>query len=184
MDTITIFRNRADRFNQLLTKVDGRWDAPTPCTDWVVRDVVRHVIDTERDFLDRQQLPLPNQAATDDPAQAWHSHAEAVIDLLSSDGVAERNYEGYFGPATIGDTMANFYGWDLAVHTWDVARAIGEGNPISDAEARELAAGAEGWGAALYSDGVCAAALPVDDDAGDADKLLAKLGRDPEWTAA
>lgn len=183
MDTITVFRNRADRFSQLLTKVDRRWDAPTPCTDWAVRDVVRHVIDSERDFLDKQQLSLPEESGAADPAQAWQHHAQAVIDLLSADGVAERSYDSYFGPATIGDTMANFYGWDLAVHAWDVARAIGEGNPISDAEARDLATGADGWGAALYSDGICAPALPLDDAASDTDKLLAKLGRDPQWAA-
>ena len=69
-------------------------------------------------------------------------HAEAVLAALSADGVADRGFDGYFGPTTIGDTMANFYGWDLAVHAWDVARATGQDSPIDDAEARELAAGA------------------------------------------
>lgn len=183
-DTITIFRNRAERFAQLLSRVDGRWDAPTPCTDWTVRDIVRHVIDTEQQFLGKHDLPVAESAPDSDPVQAWNTHAEAVLGVLGADGVADRSFDGYFGPTTIGDTMANFYGWDLAVHAWDLARATGQDSPISDAEARELAAGAEGWGAALYSDGVCGPALTVAADASDLDKLLAKLGRDPEWTAA
>ncbi|MFT4297096.1 MAG: TIGR03086 family metal-binding protein [Micropruina sp.] len=183
-DTIIIFTDRAERFSHLLAQVDGRWDAPTPCTDWTVRDLVRHVIDTERGFLEQHQLPVPAAAPDADPEQEWRAHAGAVIDLISRDGVAERHFDGYFGPTTIGDTMANFYGWDLAAHCWDLARAIGQDDPISDAEARELSAVADGWGPALYSAGVCAPARPIDDDASDVDKLLAKLGRDPEWTAA
>lgn len=182
-DTIIIFRNRAERFAQLLSRVDGRWDAPTPCTDWTVHDVVRHVIDSEREFLDRHQLPVAGSTPDADPERAWNAHAEAVLAALSADGVADRGFDGYFGPTTIGDTMANFYGWDLAVHAWDVARATGQDSPIDDAEARELAAGAEGWGAALYGKGVCGPALTVAADASEVDKLLAMVGRDPHWTA-
>ncbi|MFT4216396.1 MAG: TIGR03086 family metal-binding protein [Micropruina sp.] len=183
-DTITIFTDRAERFSHLLAHAEGRWDAPTPCTDWTVSDLVRHVIDTERDFLDRQQLSLPTPPESADPAQAWQTHAQAVIDVLSHDSIADRSFDGYFGPTTIGDTMANFYGWDLAVHAWDLARATGQGDPISEAEARELSTVADGWGPSLYSAGICAPARPIDDDASDVAKLLAKLGRDPGWSAA
>ena len=91
--------------------------------------------------------------------------------------MAERSFDGYFGPSTIGDTLANFYGWDLAVHAWDLARATGQPSPISDAE------GAEGWGESLYSEGVCQPAKDAPADADAVERLLAKLGRDPRWTA-
>lgn len=181
-NTITIFRDRADRFGALLAGAEGRWDAPTPCTDWTVADVVSHVIDSERDFLQRHDLPMPERDADADPAAAWDAHATAALTALEADGVADRAFDGYFGPTTIGDTMANFYGWDLAVHAWDVARGTGQPDPISDAEAVALSAAADGWGPTLYSEGICADPLPVDPDAGDAEKLLARLGRDPQWT--
>lgn len=181
-DTITIFRTRADRFGAVLAGVGGRWDAPTPCTDWTVGDVVSHVIGTERDFLQRQQLTLPEQDAGTDPQSAWAAHSAAVLAALESDGVAERGYDGYFGPTTVGDTMADFYGWDLAVHAWDVARATGQDSPISDDEAVRLSATADDWGKALYSEGVCQSAVAITPDAGAADQLLARLGRDPRWT--
>lgn len=182
-DTITTFHSRADGFGALLTGADGRWDAPTPCTDWSVADVVHHVIDTQRDFLQRHDLALPEPDPGADPADAWAGHATGVLTALDADGVAERRYDGYFGPTTIGETMADFYGWDLVVHGWDIARATDQDGPITDDQARTLDAIADGWGAALHAPGICAAELPVSDDATPVERLLARLGRDPHWTA-
>ncbi|NMD46763.1 MAG: TIGR03086 family protein [Propionibacterium sp.] len=182
-NTISIFNDRADRFSGIVAGVGDRWDAATPCTGWTTADVVRHVIDTERDFLARHGLIGTEPAADESPERAWRAHLEEVTRALSADGVAQRDYDGYFGPTTIGDTMADFYGWDLAVHAWDLARATGQGNPIGDDEAVTLSSIADAWGAALHSPGVCAGPLPVADDASASERLLARLGRDPQWTA-
>jgi uncharacterized protein (TIGR03086 family) len=107
-----------------------------------------------------------------------------VAAVLSRDGVAEREYDGYFGRTTIGATMADFYGWDLVVHGSDIARATGQEWSVSDEEAAALHATADGWGDALHSDGVCAEAVPVPEDASASDRLLARLGRDPRWEPA
>ncbi|GAA1939625.1 TIGR03086 family metal-binding protein [Nocardioides hwasunensis] len=178
------FTARADAFAAILDGAEGRWDAPTPCDDWTVRDVVVHAIETEREFLERQDLspgPSPDQS---DPPAAWRKHASAVAEVLSADGVAEREYDGYFGRTTIAATMADFYGWDLVVHGSDIARATGQQWSVSEKEAAALHATADGWGDALYSEGVCAEAVPVPDDASASDRLLARLGRDPGWAPA
>jgi uncharacterized protein (TIGR03086 family) len=104
--------------------------------------------------------------------------------VLSRDGVAEKEYDGYFGRTTIAATMADFYGWDLVVHGSDIARATGQEWSVTDEEAAALHRTADGWGDALYSDGVCAEAVPVPDDASASDRLLARLGRDPGWAPA
>lgn len=179
----TVFREHAERFTAIVDAASGRWEAPCPCEGWTVRDVVAHVIETEREFLQRHDLlssPAPSLA---DPASAWRSHAAEVLKVLSRDEVADRAFDGYFGPTTVGDTLAGFYGWDMAVHGWDVARAIGEDWPIGDDEARALGADADGWGDALYSEGICSAPVPVPDDASPWDRLLGRLGRDPQWPA-
>lgn len=176
-----VFRERAERFSAIVDAVSGRFDAPSPCADWTVRDVVAHVIGSERDFLRRHDLLSSPSISLDDPAVAWRSHAAEVLEVLSADGVADRSFDGHFGPTTVGETLAEFYGWDLTIHGWDVARALGEEWPISDAEARTLGADADGWGDALYSEGICAAPVPVPDDAPPMDRLLGKLGRDPQW---
>lgn len=178
------FTARADTFAAILDRADGRWDVPTPCDDWTVRDVVVHAIETERDFLERQDLsPGPAPDLTDLPS-AWREHASAVAAVLARDGVAERQYDGYFGRTTIAATMADFYGWDLVVHGSDIARATGQEWSVSDDEAAALHATADGWGDALYSEGVCARPVPVPDDASASDRLLARLGRDPQWAPA
>ena len=175
------FTARADAFAAVLDRARPHWDAPTPCEGWTVRDVVDHVIDTERDFLQRQDLapgPAPDRS---DPQEAWRSHAAAVTEVLGRDGVADTEYDGYFGRTTIAATMADFYGWDLVVHGSDVARATDQGWTVSDEEAARLHATADGWGDALHSAGVCGAAVEVPDDASVTDRLLARLGRDPRW---
>lgn len=182
-NTITIFNDRADRFSGIVGGVGDRWDAVSPCEGWTAADVLRHVIESQRDFLTQHELIGTDPVTDHDPERAWQAHLVEVTRALSADGVADRAYDGYFGPTTIGDTMADFYGWDLAVHAWDIARATGQGNPIGDDEAVTLNSIADGWGGALHSPGVCAVALPVPHDAPPAERLLARLGRDPRWAA-
>ena len=69
----------------------------------------------------------------------------------------------------------------VVVHGSDVARATGQEWSVSDPEAADLHATADGWGAALHSEGVCADAVEVGPDASATDRLLARLGRDPGW---
>ena len=137
------------RFATILDRAQPHWDAPTPCEGWTVRDVVEHVIDTEREFLERQELAPGPSPDRDDPGSAWRSHAAAVAEVLGRDGVADTEYDGYFGRTTVAATMADFYGWDLVVHGSDVARATGQGWSVGDEEAARLHATADGWGDAL-----------------------------------
>lgn len=178
------FGERAADFTGILERVDGRWDAATPCEGWSVRDVVGHVIQTERDFLSGQDLPTGAEPDLADPLAAWRSHAAHLAGVLARDGVAETEYDGFFGRTTIGATMADFYGWDLVIHGSDVARASGQEWNISAEEAEWLHRTADGWGDALYGDGICAGPVEVGDDASVTDRLLARLGRDPEWAPA
>lgn len=181
---IQTFTERADAFAAILDAAGELWEAPTPCDGWNVRDVVAHVIETERDFLSRQGLALGDAPSLDHPASAWRGHLSQVHELLERDGVVDREYDGYFGRTTIAATMADFYGWDLVVHGSDVARATGQRWEVSEEDAAALHATADGWGDALYSEGVCSGPVEVGDDASATDRLLARLGRDPRWRPA
>ena len=175
------FSDLADRFGATLDGAAGRWDAPTPCPGWTVRDVVGHVIGSERDFLSGQGIDVGSAPDLADPAAAWRQQARAVVEALT-DEVAGTAYDGFFGPTTIGATVVEFYGWDLAVHGWDVAVAPGQEWGVDDDEAADLEHASQVWGDALWSEGICAPALPVAEDASPREKLLARLGRDPRWT--
>jgi len=181
---VQTFATRAERFTTILDGAAGRWDSATPCDGWTVGEVLGHVIDTERDFLAMQGLdggPVPDHS---DPMVAWQTHLAHVTQVLAGDGVAGTEYDGYFGRTTVGATMADFYGWDLVIHGSDIARATGQEWSVSDDEAAVLHATADNWGDALYSEGVCAGAVPVAEDASPTDRLLARLGRDPHWQPA
>ncbi|HEY1132985.1 MAG TPA: TIGR03086 family metal-binding protein [Nocardioides sp.] len=179
---------RAERFARVLDGADGRWDSPSPCVGWDARAVVRHVVDTERELLERHGLAVPpapelGTGPTGPVAEAWRAHVAATAAVLT-DEVLDRTYDGFFGPTTIGATLRDFYTWDLLVHGWDVARATGQPYVIDEADAAAHDAAADGWGDALYADGICAAAVPVAPDASAGDRLLGRLGRDPHWVAA
>lgn len=183
-ETAQRFRSRADQFATLVDGAAEFAEAPTPCEGWVVRDVVSHTIETERDFLVGLGLDLGERPDTTNVAAAWRTHADAVADALAEDGVADTHYDGYFGPTTIGATMADFYGWDLIVHGWDVARASGQEWQVSDDDIAWLGSTADGWGGALRGEGICGPEVPVAPNAPARDRLLARLGRNPQWTPA
>lgn len=176
-DTIT---RRSDDFTAVLAATTD-WDTPTPCEGWAVRDIVDHVIDTQRDFLTARDLPLPGSPDRSNPAEAWRQHRAAVDAAIADDAVLDTGYDGFFGPTTIGATLADFYGWDLVIHAWDIARSTGLDWQPDDAEVTRLGATADGWGPALHMEGVCGPEVPVADDATPQERLLARLGRDPRW---
>ncbi|HEX5919101.1 MAG TPA: TIGR03086 family metal-binding protein [Nocardioides sp.] len=186
-DHLSLFQQRADRFTEVLEAVGrsgGDWDAPSPCDGWSARDVVGHVLETQRDFLDRQGLDAGPEPDLTDPTAAWRAQRAHVTSVLGTDGVAAREYDGFFGRTTIAATVADFYGWDLVVHGSDVARATGQEWSVSEAEAADLHATADGWGPALHSEGVCGPAVEVGPDASVTERLLARLGRDPGWRSS
>lgn len=155
-----------------------RWTNQSPCEGWMARDVLWHLIETQRDFLSGHDIDLG--AAPDieaDPAAAWHDHAKRVRAAISDDAVAAMEFDGHFGPTTVGATLEQFYVWDMVVHRWDIARAVGADAGLSDAELDRLESGADRFGAALYMDGICLAGVEAPTNAGREARLLARLGR-------
>ncbi|NEK56440.1 TIGR03086 family protein [Geodermatophilus sabuli] len=154
------------------------WGNPSPCEGWAARDVVRHLIETQRDFLTGRGAdlgPLPDVDA--DPAAAWRAHATRVADVLADDAFAAAGYDGFFGPTTVGATLEQFYVWDMVVHRWDVARAAGIEPGLTDAEVDRMEQGAQSFGEALYMDGICRPGTEAPAGADRATQVLALLGR-------
>ena len=180
MDTTATRHAAADRpLTELLDAVPAAgWTSPSPCAGWTARDVVGHMIDTQREFFSTHEVDLgaAPDAATD-PAGAWRAHAGRVAEALADSAVPAREFEGFFGPTTIGATFEQFYVWDMLVHRWDLARAVGVDARFTDAEIDRIEAGADSFGPALYMDGVCQPAVDVPEDADRDVRILARLGR-------
>src|SRR5439155_3145665 len=72
-----------------------KWTAPTPCTDWSVRDVVGHLVETNLVFVAMlEQNPMPARGADRlgaDPAGAYRRSAAALQAAAARPGVLERS---------------------------------------------------------------------------------------------
>lgn len=82
----------------LITKVrPEQWSAPTPCTDWTVRQLVDHLIGMNRVFagLLADEPPPRRRAADhieDDPVGAYPDSAASLQAAFEQPGVLERTY--------------------------------------------------------------------------------------------
>ncbi|MFD0360820.1 TIGR03086 family metal-binding protein [Nocardia sp. GCM10030253] len=176
----------ADRYRDLATtftrRVDAvpanRWDSDSPCDGWTARDVLRHVIDTERDMVKVVGLELDaGPSVDDDPAAAWATVRDAMQRVLDDPATATLEYEGAFGRTDLAATVENFLCFDLVVHGWDVAKATGTDVTIPEADLEWARGVAESLGDSIRMPGVCGPQLPVPDDADRQTQVLAYLGR-------
>ena len=154
------------------------WTNPSPCDGWSASDVLRHLIETQRKFLTGHDIDMGGVPDIDsDPAAAWVDHTKRVMEAISDDAVTASAFDGHFGPTTVGDTLEQFYVWDMLVHRWDIARSYGAQTALSDAELDQIERGADSFGEALHMDGVCRAGVTAPVDADRKVLLLARLGR-------
>jgi uncharacterized protein (TIGR03086 family) len=140
--------------------------APTPCTEWTVRDLLAHLGDATAALLEAADGVVAHEPRFGGPVLARAR-------LLAAGGVPP-------GPVRIGDRMLGgdlldaAGALELAVHGWDLATALRRTSPIPETLARQLLS-------------VCIA-LPVDRPefapaitpppaATDAQRLLNLLGR-------
>lgn len=163
-----------------------QWDAPTPCTEWTVRDLVNHLaveqmwvpplldgssIDDVGDSLDGDRLG-------DDPVATWDGAAAAARKAFHARGALDRTVELSFG-STAADAYCAQMTADAVVHSWDLARAIGadEHPPkaLVDFTGKELGPYIDD----LSGTGLFAAPVRPPAGADDWQKLLARLGRRP-----
>ena len=178
--TLSAYRAADRPLTEILAAVPAAaWSSPSPCEGWTAADVVGHLIETQRDFLATHGADLgeaPDVAA--DPAAAWRVHAGQVARALSDDALPAREFDGFFGPTTVGAAFEQFYVWDMVVHRWDVARAVGADPALTDEELDRIEAGADGFGPALNMEGICRPAVEVSGAADREVRVLARLGRE------
>ncbi|HEX4252050.1 MAG TPA: TIGR03086 family metal-binding protein [Pseudonocardia sp.] len=180
-------------FDRLVRTVPAdRWDSPTPCAEWSVRDLVEHLVS--------EQLWVPSLLAGQtiaevgdrfdgdplgtDPVAAWRGGAETARRAWLEPGVLDRSVHLSYGS----DTAVN-YGWqmtlDLAVHAWDLSiGTAGDGSggtlyripdDLAEALFTIFAPLIPQWRAF----GIFAEPVPVPADADPHTRLLGLLGRKP-----
>lgn len=178
-----------DLFAEQVRHIDTGWDLPTPCAGWTVRDLVGHVLSTMAagDLILRGQPvpPAPDQPgdAVDPqsgPEQVGQRVAELAEHFRASLAGAdlEQTRETPAGPRTLADGLA-FPIVDLAVHSWDLASALGRRIELP----AELLAYADSFARSVPAEvtrrpGVFGPELVPGDDASATERLMAYLGRE------
>jgi hypothetical protein len=67
--------------------------------------------------------------------------------------------------------------WDMLVHRWDIARSVGADAALTEAELDRVESGADSFGNALYTDGICRPGTEPPAGAARETRVLARLGR-------
>jgi uncharacterized protein (TIGR03086 family) len=163
------------------------WDTSSPVADWSARDVVRHLVDWLPSFLaGGSSVRLPAvPSVDDDPVAAWQAHVGAVQELLDDPATAELTLSNpHIGQLPLDRAIDQFYTTDVFMHTWDLARATGQDDRLDPEHCAVLLAGMEPLEDVIRSSGQYGPRMPVKDDADSQAKLLAFIGRDPNWTPA
>lgn len=132
-EIVELYRRAVDRFGEKVHAVgEEQWGRPTPCTEWDVRALVRHLVhenlwvpplfagQTIAEVGDRFEGDILGS----DPKGAWDASAAPAIAAITEPGAMDRTVHLSFG-----DTPAEEYVWqlfmDFAIHGWDLARGIG-----------------------------------------------------------
>ena len=141
MDAPEALERARTSFERRLAAVgEAEWDRPTPCTDWSVRQVARHVVACAllyRQLLDgaRAEDVLGQLRAADhlghDPLGATRTAWEALAGALEAPGALEgivHHPVGELPAAWLAVTAVE----ELTVHGWDLARGAGGDDAVDE----------------------------------------------------
>jgi uncharacterized protein (TIGR03086 family) len=172
---------------------DDRWQTPTPCSEWTVRDLVNHMTGGNlfvSSLLDGAERPGPEEMARRrtadflgaDPVASFDASADVLIEAFSRPGALVRVLSMPIGTVP-GAAVAGLRLTETVVHGWDLATATEQPIPFSD----------QAVDAALTFTRSALTALPPGnrafgpavghtDDAAPLQVLVRLLGRDTSWT--
>jgi uncharacterized protein (TIGR03086 family) len=169
----------------------------TPCVGWNLADLLAHMTVQHHGFAAAARGHGDDEAVwrTDtvaaavaaDPAGAYAEAAAEVLDAFAGDGVLDSEFAlPEFGPgAMFPAAMAiGFHYVDYVVHGWDVARTLGQSYELPVdvvAAAVPLALVVPDGDFRTIDNAPFGPAIPSTDPAGDLDRVLAYLGRSPQW---
>ncbi len=166
---------------------DADWPLPTPCVDWDVYRLVNHVVvgggrygrlvrgGSRENFIAERQI----DALVDGAIAAWETNASICREAFAESGALDRIVPFSTGDIP-GSRLLSIRVVEVAVHTWDLARALAlEESMDPDLAAFSLAA----FGANALPRG--AGGVPFFEEpttgaaSSDLDRLLRLAGREP-----
>ena len=178
--------DRCDRASALAATViaaitPDRYDAPTPCADWSVRNLLSHLTGgtyASAEWVRNGEMPGHRDAGhvmPDDPAAEYREGARLLRDAFAEPGVPERTYKTPMGEMP-GVFLVELRFNETLMHAWDLARATGQ----STAFDADLVAASRAFfeRAPRFEGGPFAAPREAPESATAADRLAAFAGRE------
>jgi uncharacterized protein (TIGR03086 family) len=173
-------------FGDEVSVVGQHWHSQSPCSEWDARGVLEHVIGFH-DVLLLRPLDAKPQRPKDDPVGRWTATVQALDELLRRpglfDGVVEVPPVGNSPPSQIDAArLVPLLSRDVLIHTWDLARAAGHEINLDPELCRTFLEGLPSDDGVLSRSGMydIPRAVPAGSDG--QTRLLARLGRDPDWS--
>lgn len=126
----------ANGFDTVLRGVqENQWSLPTPCTDWDVRALAIHVVETHRRVYSMIAEDVGEVEVGDqDVLGAWAQATGAIQSAISDPARASTPVRGRSGEQPFSSLVAGLLSMDTICHTWDLARATGQDEQL-DADA-------------------------------------------------
>jgi uncharacterized protein (TIGR03086 family) len=172
----------------------ARFDDPSPCAEYAVRDVVNHLAfgfllarlsgarePWDASWTGADRTPYLVGLPEDKWAQACADEAEAAARVWAGPAAWEGESSMGGAPmpaAAIGSMMTA----EFAVHAWDLAVATGRTVDVPDELGAVVLEGVLAIAPSGREGGWFGAEVPVPADAPAFERALAASGRDPRWT--
>jgi uncharacterized protein (TIGR03086 family) len=137
MDAMQGYRKAQDDFEAVLAAVrPDRWDTPSACAEWTVRDVAGHAIWGQRqmrawatgaDYADGRGAPgapHPGELAGSDPVALWRAARAESVATLTPDALGRTTSITGMGEVPLA-AIVTLLTTDLVTHTWDIGHGLG-----------------------------------------------------------
>jgi len=163
------------------------WEAPTPDTEWNVRDLVRHVIEEQQwvpQLLAGRTIAQARRELAplgEDLVAEWGLYSFAATEAWAAadpDALVSLSYDRVPVAAYLREQVS-----DVAIHSWDLARAIGAPERLDPALVEAVWTVFEPQRETLAASGLYAPPVPLPEDAPLQSRLLAITGRDDRVAA-
>ena len=160
-----------------------QYAAPTPCTDWTVRDLLTHLIAGNVKYVEigrgkEWARGAPDVLLDDDPGTMYRRTMDEMLEAWEQPGVLDRETALPVGRGRAEAALYLHLGETL-VHGWDLARATRQQPPWDAAVAEASLSQLRSWLPPQRPPGSpFLDATPLGDDAAAIDRLAAYLGRD------
>jgi uncharacterized protein (TIGR03086 family) len=161
-----------------------QWQAPTPCSEWDVKQIANHLIGENLwagelyrgRTIDEVGGALDGDLAGDGPAAAYRESVRVATDAVTAPGAMEATCHLSFGDYSGADYAKQLL-LDTLIHGWDIARGTGQDTTLDPELVSACLPIAEELTRRFRAAGVFGENLPVDAAADPQTKLLALVGR-------